>query len=112
MKEKLKYSGKVLIEKEKDTTTRTAESIRRNPHARDNVNVPQGPRVGNDGSHDAKRGNFKTAKEERAPLADFITRGFEARGQDDKEHRNPGLESISADSKRKFKSSKTERSTK
>ena len=78
----------------------------KNPHSVKNVNQPQGPRVGNEGAHTAKRGNFKAAKEERAPLADMIERAFALRGKDDREEENPGLEPIRADSKQKFKSKK------
>ena len=95
--------GKVLIEKEQDSDARTSESIRKNPHARTNVNVPQGPRTGNAGAHAAKRGNFKAAKEERAPLADMIERAFGARGERDKEEVNPGLEGVHSDTKVKYK---------
>ena len=102
----MKYSDKVLIEKESDKSGRTAESIRKNPHSVANVNQPQGPRHGNEGAHTAKRGNFKAAKEERAPLADYIERAFAARGSDDKDTAKPGLEPIAADSERKFKTKK------
>lgn len=98
----MKHSGKVLIEKEADKSTRTAESIRRNPHAVANVNQPQGPRHGNEGAHAAKRGNFMAAKEERAPIADSIARAFgtrddllEANGGD---HEVPGSGGIDSNS--------------
>ena len=99
----MKYSDKVLIEKETDSKKRTPESIRRNPHAVDNVNQIQGPRVGMASAHAGKRGVFREAKTEREPLADMVMNAFGARGRDDKEKTKPGLESISADSKRKFK---------
>ena len=107
----MKHSGKVLIEKEADKSTRTAESIRRNPHAVANVNQPQGPRHGNEGAHAAKRGNFKDAKEERAPLADMVMQAFgtrddllEANGGD---HEVPGSGGIDSNSQiRRFARSK------
>lgn len=73
--------GKVYIEKKStaDRPDRRDETFGRNPHARDNVNVPQGPRVGTAGAHLAKRSNFLDAKEERRPLADMITRAFAGR---------------------------------
>jgi len=98
----MKYSEKVLIEKEADKSSRTAESIRRNPHAVENVNQPQGPRHGNTGAHEAKRGNFQAAKAERAPIADSIARAFgtrddllEANGGD---HEVPGSGGIDSSS--------------
>ena len=97
----MKHLGKVLIEKEADKSTRTAESIRRNPHGVENVNVPMGPRTGNEGAHSAKRGNFKDAKEERAPLADMVMRAFGARNQDD--HVDSKLEPIASNNLRRFK---------
>ena len=39
--------------------------MKTNPYAVENVNQPQGPRVGNEGAHTAKRGNFLDAKAER-----------------------------------------------
>jgi len=99
----MKYSNKVLIEKEKDSDAPTPQSRRRNPHAVANVNQSQGPRTGNAGAHAGKRGNFKTAKEARAPLADFVERAFAHRGEDDRETIKPGLEPVSADSRRQFK---------
>jgi hypothetical protein len=95
----MKYSGKVLRDEEINPGSKSVK----NPHARTNVNVPQGPRVGNEGAHSAKRGNFKAQKEERAPLADMIERAFGARGTRDADEVNPGLESIHADTKVKFK---------
>jgi len=55
----------------------------KNPYAVDNVNVKQGPRTGNAGAHEGKRGAFKAAKEERAPLADSIQRAYGDRSQRD-----------------------------
>jgi hypothetical protein len=94
--------GKVLRNEEINPGSKSVK----NPHHRDNVNVAQGPRTGNAGAHAAKRGEFKSAKEARAPLADFITRGFAGRGTDDKEVVKPGLEGISADTKVKYKNKK------
>jgi len=74
------YTGKVRILKEAESDRRDTADERtrfsRNPHARDNVNVAQGPRVGMEGAHKAKRGRFLDAKAERAPLADMIERAF------------------------------------
>ena len=96
----MKYSNKVLIEKEKDTGRRTAESVRKNLYSVADVNVAQGPRTGNPGTM-SKRSDFTAAKEERAPLADVIEKAFGARAQDDKV--NPKLEPIASNSLRKFK---------
>ena len=82
---KKETTGKVRILKQasadradtRDTAAR--EQFARNPHGRDNVNVAQGPRTGNEGAHKAKRVNFLDAKAERAPLADVITNAFAAR---------------------------------
>ena len=75
--------GKVYIEKHSSADVRETADERtqfsRNPHARDNVNVAQGPRVGTAGAHKAKRANFLDQKEERRPLADVITRAFAGR---------------------------------
>ena len=91
--------GKVLRNEEKSPGSKSVK----NPHAVANVNQPQGPRTGNEGAHTAKRGNFKAAKEERAPLADFVERAFARRGEDDRETIKPGLEPVSSDSRRRFK---------
>ena len=93
----MKYSGKVLINEQSSPGAKTTK----NPNAVANVNQKQGPRTGNASAHDGKRSDFKSAKEERAPLADMIARAFGARAQDDKV--NPKLEPVSADSKRKYK---------
>jgi len=50
-----------------------------NPHSVRNVNVPMGPRVGTEGAHKAKRGNFLDAKAERQPLADSVMSAFSKR---------------------------------
>lgn len=60
----------------------------KNPHSVKNVNQPQGPRVGNEGAHKAKRGNFKSEKESRAPLADMVMSAFSKR--EDELDRNGG----------------------
>lgn len=80
-----------------------SQEIYRNPHARENVNVPQGPRLGMAGAHEAKRGNFKAAKAERQPLADMVTGSFARRGRSTRDEESPGLEPIKANSKEKFK---------
>ena len=78
------YLGHVRIEKESkaDRPDRRDETFGRNPHARDNVNVAQGPRTGNAGAHEAKRGNFKAAKAERYELADMVSRAFAGRARE------------------------------
>ena len=86
----MKYSNKVLIDEEKSPGMRSP----RNMYAVDNVNVAQGPRMGNDGSV-AKRKSFKSQKEERAPIADMITSAFAAR--DPKDHVEKKLEGIASD---------------
>ena len=65
------------------------------------ANYGSGPRTGNASAHAGKRAAFGAAKEERAPLATMIERAFGARAQDD--YVNPKLESISANTKAKFK---------
>lgn len=72
------YTEKVRILKESsaDRADKRDERFGRNPHARDNVNVAQGPRVGNTGAHAQKRGTFLDAKAERYELSDHITRAF------------------------------------
>lgn len=74
----------------------------KNPHSVKNVNQPQGPRVGNEGAHRAKRGNFLDAKAERAPLADQVMRAFAGREAElDKnggEHEFPGEGGIDSNS--------------
>jgi len=78
------YTGKVYIEKNStaDRADTRDESFGRNPHARDNVNVAQGPRTGNEGAHRAKRGNFLDAKAERYELSDHISRAFAGRASE------------------------------
>jgi len=84
----MKYSDKVLIEKNTDSKKRTPESIRRNPHAVDNVNQTQGPRVGMASAHAGKRGVFREAKTEREPLADMVMGMFSTR--ENNLDKNPG----------------------
>jgi len=73
----------------------------KNPQARTNVNVPQGPRTGNTGSP-AKRAEFKSEKNEttseRSRLADFVMNALTNRGEHTKSSINPGLENLSANS--------------
>ena len=104
----MKYSGKVLINEESNPGSTSVK----NPYHRDNVNVAQGPRVGTAGAHSAKRANFSAQKEERAPLADMIARGFGDRGTDTAEKIRPGLEGVKADVNVKYKSSKSSKSKK
>ena len=56
-----------------------------NPYTAKNVNVAQGPKMGNADAHEGKRGAFIDAKQERAPLADFINRAYATRNQEDYE---------------------------
>jgi hypothetical protein len=99
-----RLSAKVANEKD----SRTEADFARNPHARDNVNVAQGPRTGNAGAHDAKRGNFKAQKAERKPIADEVMRAFgERQMRDYEEHDFPEDGSIDENSHvRKFASSR------
>jgi hypothetical protein len=78
------YTAKVRILKESsaDRADTRDESFGRNPHARDNVNVAQGPRTGNTGAHAQKRGTFLAAKAERYELSDHIARAFEGRARE------------------------------
>ena len=111
------YSDKVRILKEASADradTRTT-SFGRNEYARDNVNVAQGPRVGNTGAHAAKRTNFLEEKDSRYEISDRITRAFGARNAELQanpgEHAVPESGGISsntqvqrfAERKRKFK---------
>ena len=59
-----------------------------NPYHVDNVNQAQGPRVGTEGAHSAKRANFTADKAERQVLADIVARGFA--GRDAELEANPG----------------------
>jgi hypothetical protein len=75
------YTAKVRILKESSadrSDTRDA-GFARNPHARDNVNVAQGPRTGNEGAHKQKRGAFLDSKAERYELSDQILHAFAGR---------------------------------
>ena len=73
----------------------------KNPYAKSNVNVAQGPGTGNHGTP-SKRADFKSAKEERAPLADVIAKAYGARAQ--KDSIDTKLEGIEPNVKpRKFK---------
>ena len=102
--------AKVYIEKSSkaDHPDLRDETFGRNPYARENVNVPQGPRTGNAGAHDAKRGNFRAAKAERAPLADEVMAAFgERQIRDYEDHDFPNEGSIDENSHvRKFAKSK------
>ena len=89
----------------KDSRTENA-AFARNKYARDNVNVPMGPRTGNAGAHPAKRGNFQDAKAERAPLADTIMKAFAGRAAaleaNPGEHEVPESGSVSANTLARF----------
>ena len=63
----------------KDMPTAEDHRFAGNPHGVENVNAPMGPRVGNEGAHKAKRGNFLDAKAERQPLADMVVGAFDKR---------------------------------
>ena len=91
------YLGHVRIEKSSkaDRKDTRDESFGRNPHARDNVNVAQGPRVGNEAAHDAKRGRFKAAKAERYELSEMISRAFAGRAHE--LEANPGEHEVHED---------------
>lgn len=86
------YTNKSKIEKIRDTST-TSFSCE-NPYHVDNVNQPQGPRLGNAAAHDAKRGEFMKAKEARYPLADRVMGMFSTREKNLEQ--NPG-ESVARD---------------
>ena len=94
----MKYSGKVLRDEEINPGSKSVK----NPHGRDNVNVAQGPRHGNNPDM-GKRGEFKAAKAEREPLANTILAAFAGRGKMTNNETDPGLENISANTKAKFK---------
>ena len=79
-----KPTSPVKLSKETDPAKPTRISPR-NLHARDNVNVAQGPRMGNEGAHSAKRGKFINSKEERAPLAKTIEDAYAKRQHEYKE---------------------------
>jgi hypothetical protein len=51
-----------------------------NPNSVQNVNVAQGPRIGNTDAHEGKRKNSMADKADRAPLADMVMNMFSARG--------------------------------
>lgn len=87
MKNDPRYSTEVKMAKE----TASSWSVK-NPHSRTNVNVAQGPRTGNTGAHEGKRGAFKSAKEERAPLAKVIENAYAKRQHEyqDYEYTNGG----------------------
>lgn len=108
------YLGHVRIEKSNsaDRPDHRDETRGRNPHARDNVNVAQGPRVGNTGAHKAKRGNFLDQKAERQPLADMVERAFARRAGELEanpgEHEIPGEGGIDSNSQiKRFAARKT-----
>jgi hypothetical protein len=93
----MKYSGKVLRDEQKSPGSKSVK----NQYAVSNVNVAQGPRTGNASAHEGKRKEFKSAKEERAPLADMIAKAYGARTPGDKVEKK--LEPISSNTKAKFK---------
>lgn len=101
----MKYSREVKIEKEKDTARRTPADIGKNIYGKTNVNVAQGPRMGNEG-HSAKRSEFRAAKAEREPLATVIEDAYAKRQHEyeDYEYTNGG--SIEDNVKASFKKRK------
>jgi hypothetical protein len=86
--------------------TRTEGNKSRNPYARDNVNVPMGPRTGNPGAHSAKRGNFLDQKAEREPVANTILAAFAGRAAELEanpgEHEVPESGAISSNTTARF----------
>lgn len=48
----------------------------KNYYSKENVNVAQGPRTGNESAHKGKRAAFKEAKEAREPEARYIEDAF------------------------------------
>ena len=98
----MKYGREVKIEKIKEGSGRVST---KNPHARDNVNVAQGPRTGNNESTE-KRSTFKAAKAEREPLATMIQDAYARRQHEyeDYEYTNGG--SIEDNVRARFKKSK------
>jgi hypothetical protein len=83
-----RFSQEVKIETVKEKTGRTSV---KNPHAVSNVNVAQGPRTGNNEAQ-GKRNAFKSAKEDRAPLAKVIQDAYAKRQHEyqDYEYTNGG----------------------
>ena len=84
----------------------------KNPYAKENVNVAQGPRVGNSSPRAGKRGVFLDSKAERQPLADEIERAFAARDRELEanpgEHEVPESGGIDSDSQvRRFAARKS-----
>ena len=81
--------GPVRIEREGASTV---ISNTRNPYAVDNVNVAQGPRMGNRNLDQTKRTEFMAAKEAREPLATMIEAAYAARQHEyqDFEYTNGG----------------------
>jgi hypothetical protein len=81
----------------KDTKTKS-DSIYRNPHHVESVNVAMGPRVGNKGL-DGKRAKFLDAKASREPLAESILNAYGERQREDySEHEFPNDGSIDENS--------------
>jgi hypothetical protein len=82
-----------------------------NPHAVKNVNAPMGPRQGNEGAHEAKRGNFRDEKASRAPLAEQVLSAFAGRARELEanpgEHETPESGAIDSNSQiRRFAAKK------
>ena len=83
----------------------------RNRYHKDNVNVAQGPRVGNSSPRAGKRATFLDSKAEREPIADEIERAFAVRDQELEanpgEHEVPGSGGIDSNSQvRRFRARK------
>jgi hypothetical protein len=97
-KMRTKPTSPVRIERVKEVTG-TASS--KNMYHKDNVNVAQGPRLGNAGARAGKRATFQDAKADRAPLADVITSAYAARQEFYKDHAQPKSGSIMPDVKPK-----------
>ena len=110
MKNDPRYGTEVKIEKERDGAKRTWSC--ENPYNRTNVNVAQGPRTGNTGAHEAKRGNFKAAKAEAAPLAKVIENAYAKRQHEyqDFEYTNGGsiMDNVNEGPRKKPKGKRSE----
>ena len=71
--------GPVKIDKSSGSTVISSTA---NPYRKDNVNVSQGPKMGNHGTP-SKRSDFVASKAEREPVATLIQDAYAARDQKD-----------------------------
>ena len=83
---KQRLSAEAAADRASEACYTHPDSRYRNPHSVANVNAPMGPRMGNEGAHSAKRGNFLDAKASRQPLAEQVQQLLEARGRKHQEH--------------------------